>query len=60
MGVTPLMASLGYLIAQPFPSVPIASFDDDEQLVDAMRCCEEKMPVALMDAFTQIKKFVVK
>ena len=58
MGISPLMASLGYLMAQPFPAVPIASFDDDQQLDDAMRCCNEKLPEVLCETFAKIKKFV--
>ena len=54
-----MQASLVYLMRQPFPSVPIASFDNDRQLEEAMRCCDVDMPQETLDALAQIKKYVV-
>ena len=48
--IDPLQASLVYLMRQPFPSVPIASFDNDRQLEEAMRCCDVDMPQETLDA----------
>ncbi|WP_101911264.1 aldo/keto reductase [Marasmitruncus massiliensis] len=51
--------SLLYIIAnQAFPAVPIASFDNDNQLKQAMDCCNKPVPVELCKLLGSYKKFV--
>ena len=56
--VTPLNLSLSYLMFHQFPSVPIASFDDEKQLVDAMNCGERPVDVSILKQFSALKEFV--
>jgi aryl-alcohol dehydrogenase-like predicted oxidoreductase len=41
--------SLGYIMSQPFSSVPITSFSNDSQFEEGMRACEAKLPQTLVD-----------
>ncbi len=51
--------SMMYMIAnQDFPSVPIASFDNDDQLMEAVRCWGKEIPAELCDRLASLKKFV--
>lgn len=56
--VTPINLSLSYLMFHPFPSVPIASFDNEAQLRDAMRCCEQPVDLDTLRKFGELKDFV--
>lgn len=56
--VTPLNLSLSYLMFHPFPSVPIASFDDKKQLEDAMWCCAHPIDISILKTFGAMKDFV--
>ena len=56
--VTPLNLSLSYLMFHPFPSAPIASFDDEKQLIDAMNCSEHPVDLSILKRFGALKEFV--
>lgn len=56
--VTPLNLSLSYLMFHSFPSIPIASFDNQQQLEDAMRCCEHPVDEQVLRKFSALKEFV--
>ena len=49
--------SLRYLMEHPFASVPIASFDNDEQLEESLRACDKDIPKELLDSFSRLKSF---
>ena len=57
--ITPLAASLGYLMSQPFPTVPIASFNSCEQLSEVLTACNTALPNNLFAKLSKAKLFMV-
>jgi len=57
-GFSALDVSLGYLLQQPFSSVAAAAFSKGEQLEEAMRSAEKKLPAELLEALGKAKEFV--
>ncbi len=49
--------SLKYLMVHPFASVPIASFDNDAQLEESLRCCDLNIPEELLKSVSCFKRF---
>ncbi|MGE5613894.1 MAG: aldo/keto reductase [Bacillota bacterium] len=51
--------SLMYIMAEKrFPSVPIASFDNMDQLDECIRCMEKSIPGDAIEKLARLKKFV--
>lgn len=55
-GLTMLDISLIYLSSHDFPSVPIASFDTEQQLKDGMKCCELSIGKNIIAELHRLKK----
>lgn len=51
--------ALLYLVAeQSFPSIPIASFDNEAQLVSGLSCLEKDMPTDILMKLGSLKQFI--
>jgi aryl-alcohol dehydrogenase-like predicted oxidoreductase len=49
---------LKYLMEHGFPSIPIASFDDNSQLELGIRSCDASLPPAIIEELHSMKTFV--
>ena len=44
-----------YILQRPYPSIPVTSFTNIEQMRDAIECCCKDMPVELIEKVTAFK-----
>ncbi len=58
IGFTPLDLCLRYIVQQPFPAVPIAAFGSVAHLEEAMMSCRRQLPPQMMEAISEIKRFI--
>jgi len=49
--------TLKYLMVHPFVSVPIASFDNDAQLEESLKCCDLDISKEMLDSVSCFKRF---
>jgi aryl-alcohol dehydrogenase-like predicted oxidoreductase len=55
-GLTIMDLSLMYIVNHSFPSVPVVSFNNEQQLKDGMKCCEIKVDENITEWLNKLHK----